>query len=52
MRPEADENWDENQGKTEEEVEESLAKQTAKSQATMLEILGDIPDADILACKR
>jgi len=47
VRPEADEQWDENQGKTEEEVEESLAKQTAKSQATMLEILGDIPDADM-----
>eukprot|EP00026_Physarum_polycephalum_P006100 Phypoly_transcript_06141.p1 GENE.Phypoly_transcript_06141~~Phypoly_transcript_06141.p1 ORF type:complete len:472 (+),score=82.71 Phypoly_transcript_06141:35-1450(+) len=47
IRPEADEEWDANKGKTEEEVEESLAKETAKSQATMLEILGDIPDADM-----
>lgn len=35
------------QGRTAEEIEEALRDKEAKAQATMLEIIGDLPDADM-----
>lgn len=43
----ADEDIDETQGKTEAEVHEMLQEREAKARATILEIVGDIPDADV-----
>ncbi|XP_055681236.1 peptidyl-prolyl cis-trans isomerase sig-7 [Lutzomyia longipalpis] len=43
----ADEEIDDTQGKTEEEITEILQDQEAKARATILEIVGDLPDADI-----
>ncbi|GAB0098843.1 Peptidyl-prolyl cis-trans isomerase [Sergentomyia squamirostris] len=43
----ADEEIDDTEGKTEEEINELLQAQEAKARATILEIVGDIPDADI-----
>lgn len=42
-----DEELDEAQGKTAEEVQEMIEEKEAKARATILEIVGDIPDADI-----
>ncbi|XP_053697779.1 peptidyl-prolyl cis-trans isomerase sig-7 [Sabethes cyaneus] len=43
----ADEEIDDTEGKTAEEVAEMLAEKEAKARATILEIVGDIPDAEI-----
>lgn len=43
----ADEDIDDTQGKTEAEIQEMLEEREAKARATILEIVGDIPDADI-----
>lgn len=43
----ADEKIDDTDGKTAEEVAEMLAEKEAKARATILEIVGDIPDAEI-----
>lgn len=43
----ADEDIDDTAGKTAEEVQEMLAEREAKARATILEIVGDLPDADI-----
>ncbi|XP_058450870.1 peptidyl-prolyl cis-trans isomerase sig-7 [Malaya genurostris] len=43
----ADEDIDDTDGKTAEEVAEMLAEKEAKARATILEIVGDIPDADV-----
>jgi len=47
VRPEVDEKFDEDEGKTQEEIEEERAKREAKSHSTLLEIIEDLPDADI-----
>lgn len=43
----ADEDINETEGKTEAELDEMLREQEAKAQATILEIVGDLPDADM-----
>lgn len=43
----ADEEIDDTEGKTEQEISEMLQEQEAKARATILEIVGDLPDADI-----
>lgn len=43
----ADEEIDNTEGKTAAEIAEMLAEKEAKARATILEIVGDIPDADI-----
>ncbi|CAI9592944.1 unnamed protein product [Staurois parvus] len=43
----ADEEIDDNKGKSVEEVEEHLAEKEAKTRAVLLEMVGDIPDAEI-----
>jgi peptidyl-prolyl cis-trans isomerase-like 4 len=43
----ADEDIDDTEGKTEAEIQEMLAEREAKARATILEIVGDIPDAEI-----
>ncbi|KAG4067300.1 hypothetical protein HA402_000291 [Bradysia odoriphaga] len=43
----ADEDIDDTAGKTEEEVHEMLQEREAKARATILEIVGDLPDADV-----
>ncbi|XP_053315939.1 peptidyl-prolyl cis-trans isomerase-like 4 [Spea bombifrons] len=43
----ADEEIDDNKGKSVEEIEELFAEKEAKTQAVLLEMVGDIPDADI-----
>ncbi|XP_073431750.1 peptidyl-prolyl cis-trans isomerase-like 4 isoform X2 [Dendrobates tinctorius] len=43
----ADEEIDNNKGKSNEEIEEQLADKEAKTRAVLLEMVGDIPDADI-----
>uniref|UniRef100_A0A6I8QXM2 Peptidyl-prolyl cis-trans isomerase n=1 Tax=Xenopus tropicalis TaxID=8364 RepID=A0A6I8QXM2_XENTR len=43
----ADEDICDDKGKTAEEVEEMIAEKDAKTQAVLLEMVGDIPDADI-----
>ncbi|CAK1587068.1 unnamed protein product [Parnassius mnemosyne] len=42
-----DEEIDETQGKTAEEIQEMVEEKEAKARATILEIVGDLPDADI-----
>ncbi|XP_046405798.1 peptidyl-prolyl cis-trans isomerase-like 4 [Ischnura elegans] len=42
-----DEEVDDTKGKTIEEVEEMVQKREAQARATILEIVGDIPDADV-----
>ncbi|XP_044144730.1 peptidyl-prolyl cis-trans isomerase-like 4 [Bufo gargarizans] len=43
----ADEEIDDNKGKSHEEIEEQFAEKEAKTRAVLLEMVGDIPDADI-----
>lgn len=43
----ADEDIDDAEGKTDAEIQEMLADREAKARATILEIVGDLPDADI-----
>ncbi|XP_055377675.1 peptidyl-prolyl cis-trans isomerase sig-7 [Condylostylus longicornis] len=43
----ADEDIDDTEGKTAQEIQEMLAEREAKARATILEIVGDLPDADI-----
>ncbi|CAH2250807.1 peptidyl-prolyl cis-trans isomerase-like 4 [Pelobates cultripes] len=43
----ADEDIDDSKGKSAEELEEILAEKEAKTRAVLLEMVGDIPDADI-----
>lgn len=43
----ADEDIDDTDGKTDQEINEMLAEKEAKARAIILEIVGDIPDADI-----
>lgn len=43
----ADEDIDDTSGKTEAEINEMLLEREAKARATILEIVGDLPDADI-----
>ncbi|XP_068087829.1 peptidyl-prolyl cis-trans isomerase-like 4 [Hyperolius riggenbachi] len=43
----ADEEIDDNKGKSLEEIEEVLADKEAKTRAVLLEMVGDIPDAEI-----
>lgn len=43
----ADEDIDDTEGKTMEEIQEMLAEREAKARATILEIVGDLPDADM-----
>ncbi|KAM3929854.1 peptidyl-prolyl cis-trans isomerase-like 4 [Leptodactylus fuscus] len=43
----ADEEIDDNKGKSVEEIEEQLAEKEAKTRAVLLEMVGDIPDADV-----
>nr|CAG4641007.1 EOG090X0971 [Eulimnadia texana] len=43
----ADEDINEMQGKSIDEIEELLAEKEAKARATILEMIGDIPDADV-----
>lgn len=38
---------DENEGRTEEEIEKSVREKEAKSRAVVLEMIGDLPDADV-----
>lgn len=49
VRLAADERLDEDdaEGRTEEEIEKSLREKEAKSRAVVLEMIGDIPDADV-----
>lgn len=42
-----DEEIDETQGRTVEEIQEMVEEKEAKARATILEIVGDLPDADI-----
>lgn len=39
--------YDENQGKTQEQIEEEHKDKEAKSRAIILEMIGDLPDADV-----
>lgn len=43
----ADEDIDDTQGKNAEEINEMIEEREAKARATILEIVGDIPDADV-----
>lgn len=43
----ADEDIDDTAGKTEQEIQEMLQEREAKARATILEIVGDLPDADV-----
>ncbi|XP_063701834.1 peptidyl-prolyl cis-trans isomerase sig-7 [Culicoides brevitarsis] len=43
----ADEEIDDTEGKTEQEINEMIAEKEAKARATILEIVGDLPDADM-----
>ncbi|DBA04429.1 TPA: hypothetical protein N0F65_010025 [Lagenidium giganteum] len=47
VRLAADEKLDENEGRTEEEIEKSVREKEAKSRAVVLEMIGDLPDADV-----
>eukprot|EP01102_Stenamoeba_stenopodia_P021013 TRINITY_DN8367_c0_g2_i1.p1 TRINITY_DN8367_c0_g2~~TRINITY_DN8367_c0_g2_i1.p1 ORF type:complete len:304 (+),score=88.30 TRINITY_DN8367_c0_g2_i1:71-982(+) len=46
-RLEEDEAINPNEGRTQEEIEEAIAEKQARSRAEVLEILGDIPDAEV-----
>ncbi|KAI9913883.1 hypothetical protein PsorP6_006461 [Peronosclerospora sorghi] len=43
----ADEKLDEHEGRTEEEIEKAVREKEAKSRAVVLEMIGDLPDADV-----
>ncbi|ETO71452.1 hypothetical protein F444_12223 [Phytophthora nicotianae P1976] len=43
----ADEKLDENEGRTEQEIEKAVREKEAKSRAVVLEMIGDLPDADV-----
>ena len=43
----ADEDMDDTGGKTMEEIEEDIKDKEAKARATILEMVGDLPDADV-----
>uniref|UniRef100_A0AAV1T1E7 Peptidyl-prolyl cis-trans isomerase n=1 Tax=Peronospora matthiolae TaxID=2874970 RepID=A0AAV1T1E7_9STRA len=43
----ADEKLDENEGRTEAEIEKAVREKEAKSRAVVLEMIGDLPDADV-----
>ncbi|CAH0474152.1 unnamed protein product [Peronospora belbahrii] len=43
----ADEKLDDNEGKTEQEIEKAVRVKEAKSRAVVLEMIGDLPDADV-----
>lgn len=43
----ADEDIDDTEGKTEQEINEMIAEKEAKARATILEIVGDLPDAEM-----
>lgn len=43
----ADEKLDENEGKTDHEIEKAVRANEAKSRAVVLEMIGDLPDADV-----
>ncbi|GMF50181.1 unnamed protein product [Phytophthora fragariaefolia] len=43
----ADEKLDENEGRTEHEIEQAVREKEAKSRAVVLEMIGDLPDADV-----
>ena len=43
----ADEDIDEDEGLTERELAERMAEKEAKAQATILEMVGDLPEADM-----
>lgn len=43
----ADENIDDTEGKTMEEIQEEIEEREAKARATILEMVGDLPDADM-----
>ncbi|KAJ6619972.1 Peptidyl-prolyl cis-trans isomerase sig-7 [Pseudolycoriella hygida] len=43
----ADEDIDDTAGKTEEEIHEMMQERESKARATILEIVGDLPDADV-----
>ena len=43
----ADENIDDTEGKTMEEIQEEIAEREAKARATILEMVGDLPDSDM-----
>lgn len=43
----ADEDIDDTEGKTEQEINEMIADKEAKARATILEIVGDLPDAEM-----
>ncbi|TMW55037.1 hypothetical protein Poli38472_013799 [Pythium oligandrum] len=47
VRLAADEKLDDDEGRTEEEIEKSLREKEAKSRAVVLEMIGDLPDADV-----
>ncbi|KAK4337054.1 hypothetical protein RND71_044130 [Anisodus tanguticus] len=42
-----EEQYDENNGKTKQEIEEEIKDKEAKSKAIILEMIGDLPDADV-----
>ncbi|RLN49049.1 hypothetical protein BBJ29_006214 [Phytophthora kernoviae] len=43
----ADEKLDDNEGRTEQEIEKAVREKEAKSRAMVLEMIGDLPDADV-----
>ncbi|CEG37246.1 peptidyl-prolyl cis-trans isomerase-like protein [Plasmopara halstedii] len=43
----ADESLDDYKGKTEQEIEKAVKEKEAKSRAVVLEMIGDLPDADV-----
>ncbi|CAH0489923.1 unnamed protein product [Peronospora farinosa] len=43
----ADEKLDDNEGRTEQEIEKAVREKEAKSRAVVLEMIGDLPDADV-----
>jgi peptidyl-prolyl cis-trans isomerase-like 4 len=43
----ADEKLDEDEGRTEQEIEKAVREKEAKSRAVVLEMIGDLPDADV-----
>ena len=43
----ADEDLDDYEGLSEEQISEHIAEKEAKAQATILEMIGDLPEADV-----